>query len=179
MTHLGLIISKSGVVLSWNQPMYQLQNKKTTRKNIFNGLLKEIMFINRLNYRPTKNSSGGTFTLCSYLHNISKIYYKWKIIYIYREPICCRYFLILIICKEAVFDGEVARTWWSLMIETPVFFLKNEMFRGAEGALSVAGYRIFSLCLPLLVCDFQPHACRRTATFLGLMQKVHPLKLPS
>lgn len=51
MTHLGLIISKSGVMLSWNQPMYQLQNKKTTRKTFFNGLLKEIMFINRLNYR--------------------------------------------------------------------------------------------------------------------------------
>lgn len=41
-------------MLSWNQPMYQLQNKKTTRKTFFNGLLKEIMFISRLNYRPTK-----------------------------------------------------------------------------------------------------------------------------
>lgn len=72
MTHLGLIISKSGVMLSWNQPMYQLQNKKTTRKTFFNGLLREIMFISRLNYRPTKNSSGGTFTLCLHLCNISK-----------------------------------------------------------------------------------------------------------
>lgn len=74
MTHLGLIISKSGVLLSWNQPMYQLQNKKTTQKTFFKGLLKAIMFISRLNYRPTKNSSGGIFTPCLHLHNISKRY---------------------------------------------------------------------------------------------------------
>lgn len=50
--------------------------QKNSSKNIFNGLLKEIMFISRLNYRPTKNSSGETFTLCLHLCNISKIYYK-------------------------------------------------------------------------------------------------------
>lgn len=65
------------------------------------------------------------------------------------------------------------------MIQTLVLFLKIRCSEEPRESSAVAGYCIFSLCLPLLVCDFQPHACRRTATFLGLMQKVHPLKLPS